>query len=374
MAPSLMLADAIVVRSHQDLFSGSAACGWLSPCSQRVCAAAVFDLFLDPNVVKAGVLGVVRAPPRTTFWYGHIRRVLNEASPFHVRRVPWKAWAGSSGSRGSAPSQERVRRLMREHALAGPAFRYGPGVTARRHTTAPDHGPIVPDVMWLRRDMTATVTVETRGRRSSFGWPSITRYDSSVVWSCMPPSAGTGSRPSSRSRPGRPRPLQLRSAKAIARSWLRCSGTTTWSNYLADDWCQQEVAFFGIESSPSFVRESSEGNGVGRALHPDAEGESVVGAEFQTRSVYWSTSVWPYSNSGADVATEQWMTGGKYHYGAERPAQVRREPRYGLDSGRASAIAGNTVKPDCPRSHWGDTRNAHYDWPRPVVQTSVCTW
>ena len=32
------------------------------------------------------------------------------------------------------------------------------------------------------------------------------------------------------------------------------------SNYLADDF-QQEVAFFGIESSPSFVREP-EGNGV----------------------------------------------------------------------------------------------------------------
>ena len=32
------------------------------------------------------------------------------------------------------------------------------------------------------------------------------------------------------------------------------------SNYLADDF-QQEVAFFGIESSPSFVR-APEGNGV----------------------------------------------------------------------------------------------------------------
>ena len=32
------------------------------------------------------------------------------------------------------------------------------------------------------------------------------------------------------------------------------------SNYLADDF-QQEVAFFGIDSSPSFVREP-EGNGV----------------------------------------------------------------------------------------------------------------
>ena len=32
------------------------------------------------------------------------------------------------------------------------------------------------------------------------------------------------------------------------------------ANYLADDF-QQEIAFFGIESSPSFVREP-EGNGV----------------------------------------------------------------------------------------------------------------
>ena len=74
----------------------------------------------------------------------------------------------------------------------------------------------------------------------------------------MPPSAGTASRPWSR----------------FARASGNASGAsaTAWpagclrlrhdhgSNYLADDF-QQEVAFFGIESSPSFVREP-EGNGV----------------------------------------------------------------------------------------------------------------
>ena len=46
------------------------------------------------------------------------------------------------------------------------------------------------------------------------------------------------------------------------------------SNYLADDF-QQEVAFFGIESSPSFVREP-EGNGV--AESSAREGATSSGA------------------------------------------------------------------------------------------------
>ena len=54
------------------------------------------------------------------------------------------------------------------------------------------------------------------------------------------------------------------------------------SNYLADDF-QQEVAFFGIESSPSFVREP-EGNGVAerfiRTLK-EAEGKRLVGTELR---------------------------------------------------------------------------------------------
>ena len=51
------------------------------------------------------------------------------------------------------------------------------------------------------------------------------------------------------------------------------------SNYLADDF-QQEVAFFGIESSPSFVREP-EGNGVAERFIRTAQGERLVGAELR---------------------------------------------------------------------------------------------
>ena len=51
------------------------------------------------------------------------------------------------------------------------------------------------------------------------------------------------------------------------------------ANYLADDF-QQEIAFFGIESSPSFVREP-EGNGVAERFIRTLKGESVVGAELR---------------------------------------------------------------------------------------------
>ena len=51
--------------------------------------------------------------------------------------------------------------------------------------------------------------------------------------------------------------------------------TTTAQNYLADDF-QQEVAFFGIESSPSFVR-APEGNGVAeRFIRTVKEGASAI--------------------------------------------------------------------------------------------------
>ena len=73
----------------------------------------------------------------------------------------------------------------------------------------------------------------------------------------MPPSAGPASRPWSRSA----RAIRERFGgigEGVARG-LRLRHDHG-SNYLADDF-QQEVAFFGIESSPSFVREP-EGNGV----------------------------------------------------------------------------------------------------------------
>ncbi len=71
------------------------------------------------------------------------------------------------------------------------------------------------------------------------------------------PRAGAGSRPLEPTRQGiRERFGGIGESVASGLRLRHDHG----SNYLADDF-QQEVAFFGIESSPSFVREP-EGNGV----------------------------------------------------------------------------------------------------------------
>ena len=83
---------------------------------------------------------------------GHIRRVL-EASPFHGEGYR-KAWAKLRVER-IRTSQERVRRLMREHGLQAPyraGHAHGPKAHDGTITTA------APDVMW-GTDMTSTVTV-----------------------------------------------------------------------------------------------------------------------------------------------------------------------------------------------------------------------
>ena len=82
----------------------------------------------------------------------HIRRV-REASPFHGEGYR-KAWAKLRVA-GMRTSKERVRRLMREHDLqAPPRAGHAHGPTAHDGTITTE----APDVMW-GTDMTATVTV-----------------------------------------------------------------------------------------------------------------------------------------------------------------------------------------------------------------------
>ena len=103
------------------------------------------------------------------------------------------------------------------------------------------------------------------------------------------------------------------------------------SNYLADDF-QQEVAFFGIESSPSFVREP-EGNGVAERFIRTLK-----------ENLLWVRSFDPIEELRLALLAfkrtynEQWMLE-KYHY--RSPAQVRRD-LVGLD---AASVDANTVKP-----------------------------
>ena len=93
------------------------------------------------------------------------------------------------------------------------------------------------------------------------------------------------------------------------------------SNYLADDF-QQEVAFFGIESSPSFVREP-EGNGVAERFIRTLKENLLWVRSFDTIEEL-RLALLEFKRT----YNEQWMLE-KYHY--QSPAQVRRD-FVGLDA------------------------------------------
>ena len=93
------------------------------------------------------------------------------------------------------------------------------------------------------------------------------------------------------------------------------------SNYLADDF-QQEVAFFGIESSPSFVREP-EGNGVAERFIRTLKENLLWGRSFDTIEEL-RLALLEFKRT----YNEQWMLE-KYDY--RSPAQVRRD-LLGLDA------------------------------------------
>ena len=176
----------------------------------------------------------------------HLRRVL-EAAPFHGEGSR-KAWAKLRVA-GMRTSKERVRRLMREHDLQAPpraGHAHGPKAHDGTITTE------APDGMW-GTDMTATVTV-AEGAAVVFV----------AVDHCATACIGLhAAKRGTRFEALEPIRQGIRErfggiGDGVARG-LRLRHDHG-SNYLADDF-QQAVAFFGIDSSPSFVREP-EGNGV----------------------------------------------------------------------------------------------------------------
>ena len=177
---------------------------------------------------------------------GHIRRVL-EASPFHGEGYR-KAWAKLRVER-IRTSQERVRRLMREHGLQAPyraGHAHGPKAHDGTITTA------APNVMW-GTDMTSTVTV---GEGAACVFVAVDHCTAECI-GLHAAKRGTRFEALEPIRQGvRERFGPLGDGVAEGLRLRHDHG----SNYLADDF-QQEVAFFGIESSPSFVR-APEGNGV----------------------------------------------------------------------------------------------------------------
>ena len=176
----------------------------------------------------------------------HVRRVL-EASPFHGEGYR-KVWV-KLRVEGRRTSKERVRRLMREHDLQAPqraGHAHGPKAHDGTITTE------APDVMW-GTDMTTTVTVAE-------GPAFVFVAGDHCTAECIGLHAATRGTRFEALEPIR-QGIRERFGgigEGVARG-LRLRHDHG-SNYLADDF-QQEVAFFGIESSPSFVREP-EGNGV----------------------------------------------------------------------------------------------------------------
>ena len=92
-------------------------------------------------------------------------------------------------------------------------------------------------------------------------------------------------------------------------------------NYLADDF-QQEIAFFGIDSSPSFVREP-EGNGVAERFIRTLKENLLWVRRFETIEDLRLALL-----AFKRTYNEQWMLE-KYAY--RSPAQVRRD-LVGLDA------------------------------------------
>ena len=138
---------------------------------------------------------------------------------------------------------------MREHGLQAPCrtgHAHGPTAHDGTITTA------APDVMW-GTDMTSTVTV---GEGAACVFVAVDHCTTECI-GLHAAKRGTRVEALEPIRQGvreRFGPIGAGVARGLR---LRHDHG---SNYLADD-CQQEVAFFGIESSPSFVREP-EGHGV----------------------------------------------------------------------------------------------------------------
>lgn len=176
---------------------------------------------------------------------GHIRRVLAE-SPFHGEGYR-KVWARLR-HQGIRTASERVRRLMREHHLQAPRRGGHP------HGPKAHDGTIIteePDTMW-GTDMTTTVTT---GEGTVHVFIAVDHCTCECVGlhvakrgdrfeALEPLRQGVREHFGGFDR-GIARGLAIRHDHGSA--------------YMSDDF-QRELAFLGLESSPSFVREP-EGNG-----------------------------------------------------------------------------------------------------------------
>ena len=223
-----------------------------------------------------------------------------------------KAWAKLRVA-GIRTSKERVRRVMREHDLQAPqraGHAHGPKAHDGTITTE------APDVMW-GTDMTATVT---GAEGAAFVFVAVDHCATECIGlhaakrgnrfeALEPIRQGIRERFGGISE-GVAQGLRLRHDHG--------------SNYLADDF-QQEVAFFGIESSPSFVA-GADGHRqnldtVSRAhagMHPARSSKTCSKCGFPPRTrgcttgrqVRYSSSLTGLGHEGKDHMAFKWIGGG----------------------------------------------------------------
>lgn len=231
----------------------------------------------------------------------HMRKVLVE-SPF-VGEGYRKVWAKLRFT-GIRVSKERVLRLMREHGLQVPTRCGGPiGPGVHDGTIIPD----APDLRW-GTDLTTTYTLE-EGQASVF--LAVDHFTADIVgihavkratrWEALEPI-----RQGIRKHFG-----AIRQNIACALELRHDHG----SQYMSDAF-QQEIAFLGITSSPSFVR-SPEGNGCAeRAIRTLKEQLLWIRTFTTIEELRCALIEW------AEIYNERWMIQRHQH---KSPAQVRRE-------------------------------------------------
>ena len=247
----------------------------------------------------------------------HVRRVL-EASPFHGEGYR-KVWA-KLRVEGRRTSKERVRRLMREHDLQAPqraGHAHGPKAHDGTITTE------APDVMW-GTDMTATVTV---AEGPAFVFVAVDHCTAECI-GLHAAKRGTRFEALEPIRQG----IRERFGgigDGVARGLRRRHDHG--SNYLADDFSTggrvlRHRKFPELRAGARRQRRRG-------ALHPHAEGESVVGAELRDHRGT------PPGLACVQADIQRTVDAGEIRLSKPRPGATR--PRR---AGRGS-VEANTVKP-----------------------------
>ena len=245
----------------------------------------------------------------------HVRRVL-EASPFHGEGYR-KVWA-KLRVEGRRTSKERVRRLMREHDLQAPQRAgHAHGPTAHDGTITTE----APDVMW-GTDMTATVTV---AEGPAFVFVAVDHCTAECI-GLHAAKRGTRFEALEPIRQG------IRDASgASATAWPVGCGCVTTTGRLGRRFSTggrvlRHRKFPELRAGARRQRRRG-------ALHPHAEGESVVGAELRDHRGT------PPGLACVQADIQRTVDAGEIRLSKPRPGATR--PRR---AGRGS-VEANTVKP-----------------------------